>query len=91
MTCLENCLQLEFYLIQGWQHSQKRSSETVWQTKIDSCKMSKLNIQNIKIKVLAKLYVNLLQNISEYCLYGHIKTFLGLDYRDASLIMFTLL
>ena len=48
--------------------------------------MSELNKQNINIKVLTKLYVNLLQNFlnTEYCLRTYLY-FLGLDYRDALL------
>ena len=36
---------------QGWQHPRERSSETVWQMNINSCRVSKLYIQNINIQV----------------------------------------
>ena len=46
--------------------------------------MSELNIQNINIQALTKLYLNLLQNfLNTYIMFKDIHTRLVLDYRDA--------
>ena len=48
--------------------------------------MSKLNKQNIDLKELTKLCVNLLQKLLKYrILFKDILTFLRLNYRDALL------
>ena len=46
--------------------------------------MSELNIQNINIQALTKVYLNLLQNfLNTYIMFKDIHTRLVLDYRDA--------
>ncbi len=56
----------------------------VGQTNINTCTVSKLNYQNVKVE--SKLLVNLLKNcfITGYCL-KDILTFLGINYKDTSL------
>ena len=52
----------------------------------------RVNLQNKNIKVLTKFYVYLLQNFLKYrILFKDIVTFLGLDYRNALLVILYLI
>ena len=48
-------LKKKIYRKQGWQHPQKWSSETVGQTKINTCGVSELKNQNINVYIESKL------------------------------------